>query len=167
MSYMKNTWQSGDIITKANLDNMEDGINEADSSYTKNTWQSGDIITKTKLDHMEDGIYDANINSFGTLTVDMTNEAGIRFEVLYGSYEDGASTIETSTDTTGVYKIPYYKGGGDIYVSMDTSADLTGVSVTATDEVNCIFNDDGGGSFYVEVTGSHPSFTLTVTRGLG
>lgn len=28
--------------------------------YTKNTWQSGDIITKVKLDHMEDGIYDAS-----------------------------------------------------------------------------------------------------------
>lgn len=28
-------------------------------SYTKNTWQSGDIITKEKLDNMEDGIYDA------------------------------------------------------------------------------------------------------------
>ena len=24
--------------------------------YTKNSWQSGDIITKTKLDNMEDGI---------------------------------------------------------------------------------------------------------------
>ena len=26
--------------------------------YTKNTWQSGDIITKVKLDNIEDGIYD-------------------------------------------------------------------------------------------------------------
>lgn len=25
--------------------------------YTKNTWQSGDIITKAKLDNIEDGIY--------------------------------------------------------------------------------------------------------------
>lgn len=26
--------------------------------YTKNTWQSGDIITKVKLDNIEDGIYE-------------------------------------------------------------------------------------------------------------
>lgn len=26
--------------------------------YTKNTWQSGDIITKVKLDNIENGIYD-------------------------------------------------------------------------------------------------------------
>ena len=30
-------------------------------SYTKNTWTSGDIITKVKLDNIEDGIYNNQI----------------------------------------------------------------------------------------------------------
>ena len=28
-------------------------------SYTKNTWQTGDIVSSEKLNHMEDGIADA------------------------------------------------------------------------------------------------------------
>ena len=29
-------------------------------SYNKNIWKNGDLITKEKLNHMEDGIYDAH-----------------------------------------------------------------------------------------------------------
>ena len=31
-------------------------------SYNKNTWQNGDIITREKLNNMENGIYTANNN---------------------------------------------------------------------------------------------------------
>ena len=30
-------------------------------SYTKQTWQNGDVITAEKLNHMEDGIADSNM----------------------------------------------------------------------------------------------------------
>lgn len=35
-------------------------------SYTKNTWLTGDVITAAKLNQMEEGIYQANQGSGGS-----------------------------------------------------------------------------------------------------
>lgn len=33
-------------------------------SYTKNTWQTGDIVSSEKLNHMEDGIADGSFPDY-------------------------------------------------------------------------------------------------------
>lgn len=39
-------------------------------SYTKNTWETGDLITAAKLNNMEDGIADAGSGAAIVLTMD-------------------------------------------------------------------------------------------------
>lgn len=39
-------------------------------AYTKNTWVTGDIVTSAKLNHMEDGIANADIFIVGGVTMD-------------------------------------------------------------------------------------------------
>lgn len=41
--------------------------------YTKNTWTSGDIITKVKLDNIEDGIYNNSLNTVFIYTIYITD----------------------------------------------------------------------------------------------
>lgn len=64
-------------------------------SYDKNTWQTGDVITANKLNHMEDGIAGAGGGGVLALTEDEHNTldhtwqeiADATFAVL--NYEDG------------------------------------------------------------------------------
>ena len=40
MSYTKNTWQTGDIVSSAKLNHMEDGIADAQNGYTEETTET-------------------------------------------------------------------------------------------------------------------------------
>ena len=66
MSYDKNTWAKGDVITASKLNNIESGVKGVNMSYNKTTWQTGDVITATKLNNIEDGI--ANASGGGDIT---------------------------------------------------------------------------------------------------
>lgn len=43
-------------------------------SYTKNSWSTGDTITAAKLNHLEQGVYDASEGAGGTVRVPFTVE---------------------------------------------------------------------------------------------
>lgn len=68
MSYDKQNWQTGDVITSSKLNNIESGVEGINMSYDKNTWQSGDVITAVKLNNIEDGIANASGGSGGDIT---------------------------------------------------------------------------------------------------
>ena len=68
MSYDKNTWAKGDVITASKLNNIESGIEEVNMSYDKTTWAKGDVITATKLNKIEDGIANAGGGGGGDIT---------------------------------------------------------------------------------------------------
>lgn len=79
MSYDKNTWASGDVITAAKLNSMESGIEEMSAEYVKQTWANGDVITAAKLNHMEDGIASGGgggESDFSTATLHIVNSTG-------------------------------------------------------------------------------------------
>lgn len=137
MSYTKNTWQSGDVVTSAKLNHMEDGIEEQNMSYTKNTWQSGDVVTSAKLNHMEDGIEAASqggSSDFTTAQVTLTdtreaNSAGVSITgVFVGEYEFDSQIDATQGTTTKT--IVLYKGFQIVYGDMESltsiSGDITG-----------------------------------------
>lgn len=107
--------------------------------YTKNTWQSGDIITKTKLDNMENGIEGAYeylmfaraINSAGgsvsangtSITLDLvdtdgqavTLEAGPAYALCLAGFTIPSGIIITSVgaDETGAVVV-VDKTGSDV-----------------------------------------------------
>ena len=60
MAYEKRTWQDGDAVTSAKLNNIERGVEEVNSEYVKTTWQAGDIVTAEKLNNIENGIENAS-----------------------------------------------------------------------------------------------------------
>lgn len=99
--------------------------------YTKNSWQSGDIITKTKLDNMEDGIYGAyplvisvtrgeDDDSNTTWTMDKTYAeivaavAAGRLAYVY-SYDQLQLVYDISNNTVSAYY--FYNGDRNAYIA--------------------------------------------------
>ena len=56
MSYTKQTWETGDIITAEKLNHIENGVQDINMSYTKHTWENNEVITAEKLNNIEGGI---------------------------------------------------------------------------------------------------------------
>lgn len=62
-------------------------------SYTKQTWNTGDVITAQKLNHMEDGIANCGLfvvtitNDDGNYSCDKTNEE------IYNAWLSGANVV--------------------------------------------------------------------------
>ena len=58
MSYIKNTWQKGDVVTAEKLNHIEDYLASVVSSkqYEETNWQTGDIVTAEKLNNIENGV---------------------------------------------------------------------------------------------------------------
>lgn len=126
--------------------------------YTKNSWQSGDIITKTKLDNMEDGIAGAYeylmfaraINSAGgsvsandtTITLDLvdtdgqavTLEAGPVYALCLAGFTIPSGLIMKSfgaDETGGVIVVD--KTGGDVSYNAEAfELQLNIFKITAT-----------------------------------
>lgn len=112
-------------------------------SYTKNTWQSGDVVTSAKLNHMEDGIEAASqggSSDFTTAELTVTdtntiNTGGIpihgvvlddEFYAEYGTFMPEYTTVSATDKVTLVL----YKGLQKIYISAEsltsTSGNITG-----------------------------------------
>lgn len=122
MSYEKNTWNKGDVITAEKLNNVESGIEEINVSYEKTTWETGDTITAEKLNNIETGIEEAGSSDFSTATVTIANldEGPRMYNKCFACYEEnelgeGSPTmlgtyigIEPNSSVT--LKVPLYKG---------------------------------------------------------
>jgi len=59
MAYTKNTWQTGDIVTSAKLNNMEEGIANAYPLYVDATFVTGEYDMTGTLNKTWQEIYDA------------------------------------------------------------------------------------------------------------
>lgn len=104
-------------------------------SYIKQTWANGDIITAEKLNHIEDGIasgtlviggfsYDRGFAGESDKTwqeIDDALAAGAKC-VIVGTYNGGhvQQTVEITTVTEGEYGI---SGSGGDFTATTTSAD--------------------------------------------
>lgn len=114
-------------------------------SYTPNTWKSGDVVTSAKLNNIENGIASAvlKVNAImdeqtGTMTLDKTwqeiNDAG--FAVMALPYDGGEGF--GFAQVTGVYKVirvgsgyTYFVGG----VAFSAEGSATALSL-ATDSAD-------------------------------
>lgn len=148
MSYEKQTWAKGDIVTSAKLNHMEDGIEEINVSYEKTTWETGDTITAEKLNNIETGIEEAGSSDFSTATVKIANrdEAPRMYYKCFACYEknelgEGSPTmlgtyigIEPNSSVT--LKVPLYKG----YAHWVNPFDVAGAEAVVTGD---IINNDG------------------------
>ena len=76
-------------------------------SYVKNSWQSGDIITATKLNHMEDGIYAANEGGdtpgAGCFVFDLNLGVDDHNNIIIDSVSKTLSEIISAGETQPVY----------------------------------------------------------------
>ena len=76
-------------------------------SYTKNSWKSGDIITATKLNHMEDGIYAANEGGdtpgAGCFVFDLNLGVDDHDNIIIDSASKTLSEIISAGETQPVY----------------------------------------------------------------
>lgn len=144
MSYDKNTWAKGDVITASKLNNIESGVAEVNMSYDKTTWQSGDVITAVKLNNIEDGIANASGGSSllepMTITLNITNqtigtgtEQGISIEV-YGTQDEDTGAIKAVLEDEGAYYLELQK------------------SYKTTNTIKCQIASNG--SFYLYYTGN-------------
>lgn len=66
MAYEKQIWQSGDVITAAKMNHIEDGI--AASGYESTVWSTGDVITAAKMNKIEEALANIIIPS-GTISI--------------------------------------------------------------------------------------------------
>lgn len=115
-------------------------------SYEKQTWTSGDIITADKLNHIESGVSSlseeiANLQTSGLTTAQVNALDGMfkvcaftkdnvsaeytAFKTAFGITDSGGETEVTLTSISATYN------GGDVAVGTALS-DLTGIVVTAT-----------------------------------
>mgnify|MGYP003299490155 CR=1 FL=1 len=56
MSYEKQTWEIGELITSAKLNHIENGVRGVNPEYDPTEWEDGQVIVANKLNHIEDGI---------------------------------------------------------------------------------------------------------------
>ena len=151
MSYVEQNWATGDIITSAKLNHIEEGLGDINVSYDKTTWQTGDVITAEKLNHMEDGIEAGGSSDFTTCKVTLTAGAnGIFSDYLVFIDADEGMLVGpgvTTEEHSKVFDAVLYKG----------------------EAINAIFSD-GDGNYYesddLTVTGNitwTASDTATIT----
>lgn len=70
-------------------------------SYEKNTWAKGDVVTSAKLNHMEDGIANAGVLVVGTTEEDNTIVLDKTWQEIYDSPLAVVRTPLEETDETG------------------------------------------------------------------
>lgn len=76
-------------------------------SYEKQTWQTGDVVTSAKLNHMEDGIAAASSGGGGALVVNVTtvsddNEVCDKTAgEMFAAIESGGVLLKRYIEATG------------------------------------------------------------------
>ncbi len=118
MAYEKNNWQSGDVVTSAKLNHMEDGIANAvdvmvinivgeDPAQSAKNLLRGGSIDEAFLDKTWQQIFDA-LSDGKLCTVKFTDEATVAMDfVSYAYLKDGSYKInagrEYSTNSADGY----------------------------------------------------------------
>lgn len=141
MSYVEQNWTTGDIITSAKLNHIEEGVEGINMSYEKTTWQLGDTITAEKLNNIEDGIASGGSSDFSIAEVTVIGDAGATdfYQPVFAYLENDSLVIPTSTqeDNSHTYIVPLYKGSSmgytyDTIVATSGSISVDGYDFTIT-----------------------------------
>lgn len=112
MAYEKQTWQTGDVVTSAKLNHMEDGIASAGRLVVNITWgEESGVMDKTWQE-----IHDAF--SSGVVVVYIAEDDG--GYAIY-SMSDIGSIIGTSTYSVGI--IGFGDNGVERFAFLASSAD--------------------------------------------
>ena len=118
-------------------------------SYTKQTWNNGDIITAEKLNHIEDGISVNNITVFDLINNDQGSmpyfETNATYNDVYQAMENGLAYFKIIQDD-GINNCSiescYYSDGYIVRFVIDGS-EVYLVAQNATDPLSSA-HDDGG-----------------------
>lgn len=115
-------------------------------AYSKQTWATGDVITAAKLNHMEDGIGDNSFLITITQTYDEGNLVFAfdkTFNEIMTAYSAGKMIdviiVDTDNETYSSYYKPYFIGvtvGSDINV-LCTKAIIVNGSSDKVSRINC------------------------------
>lgn len=123
-------------------------------AYTKNTWATGDVVTAAKLNHMEDGIAGAGSGGSGggTLLITLTDNGGNptvdkTFAEITAAIDDGIMPIligSIGVGDKGYYYLNYYEEGyavtfnsANAYeVGQGAMLTVTVVEIATNDEVH-------------------------------
>lgn len=166
MPYTKTTWATGDIVTSAKLNNLEEGVRGVNGEYVPTVWATGDVVTADKLNKLEQGVADASGGS-SLLHCSVTFINNTRTEqtiigIIYATENNALSTYPSTM-------LPVGTSVFDVYYSEDSEGMWAEVTVencviTASNEINCTL-DSGDSSFIYLTNYENPSsITLTVTE---
>lgn len=74
MSYNKTIWATGDVVTSAKLNKLEEGVRTVNGEYVPTVWATGDVVTADKLNKLEQGVADGGGGSnIPTITLNIHN----------------------------------------------------------------------------------------------
>lgn len=102
MAYVKTTWQTGDVITAAKLNNMEDGIEDASSHFitvdlSNENWSEADQVYSIDLgiENLSDNVFAGKIYSviLPDLTVESNTLTGLKLLSVYDTSSASASFV--------------------------------------------------------------------------
>ena len=144
-------WSSGDIVTAANLQSIERGVNEVTEEYTPTTWANGNTVTAVALNNIEQGIVNASGGSSdfsaATVTIAVNGDANTDiFGAFYTEDEYGAYTYANINSTVAEAEplnIVLYKGYA--FLVMNNAANITAVGtgdITINDNLYCDVTGD-------------------------
>ena len=149
-------------------------------SYVKNSWQSGDVITATKLNRMEDGIEAANEGGSGsafhevnaTLTIDMGGGSGGDIKssnakgaaAISGDSNSGTTTLVVDKTPAEIFNL--IESGVDTFLCHLTTTYTGGVIATNKVSMFSEIMDTGLGDpqfcFACNTTISNSNFVLRI-----
>ena len=142
MTYTKNTWANGDVITAAKLNNMEDGIATAGGLPAVTLADKGKHLvvndeihpTSTVIVPEQTALYDAETNNYplSNCVPSLFNDEGYVYAVVNGTVISG-TPIEDDIDFyfLGSPDGSIYREGNDMYVWLDDEEPPASITVSA------------------------------------
>ena len=168
MSYNKTTWATGDVVTSAKLNKLEEGVRDVNGEYVPTVWATGDVVTADKLNKLEQGVADASggsslLHCSATFINNTGNEQTIK-GIIYATENNGLSNYPTTPlpDGTTVFDVYYLEDLLDFYAEVT----VENCTITASNEINCTLDSGDDGDFIILTDRENPSsITLTVADG--
>ena len=115
-------------------------------SYEKQTWQTGDVVTSAKLNHMEDGIAGGGGGLVVTVTETSSDDDTVytmnkTWQEIHDAAENGLvavtySSIDSDTSYSYVSSLGYDEFGGIYYLGVNGTNIPQGEDGYATDSAN-------------------------------